>query len=458
MNFRKIFFVLSALVFLLACTLFSSAPSADTAETSEAGNDAVISTPDVLATMVAATVEGALAADVTPEPLLDLHVVYVKDGEAYLWTAESGSRRVTDVGGVVQVAISDDASHIAFLRLDAENPSAVGLWVMNSNDLLSTRALVSHAELETLKAGSPFSDAAGLGIASMTWRPGTYEIAYETMPLFEGPGYFPSEDLRVINADTFEQRTIFEFGEGGAFVFSPDGSQIAVAGPDRIRLINADGSRLRSDVLSYPPVMTYSEYQFHPNPIWSADSNSLRVFIPPQDPLADSLAESNLWHIPADASAASLLGSVTAVPFEWTVQGFSPNLRYYAYVMPVGDGSFGELHIFQTDDAGDFSVASGEGIRFEGWTPNSERFVYSLRGDDDKGVYLGNLAGERVLIASDWRTMNLMRWVDASRFLYLAKGSEDGWELRISDMDGSAHAFLDRVEDSYISFDFAPAP
>ena len=132
---------------------------------------------------------------------------------------------------------------------------------------------------------------------------------------------------------------------------------------------------------------TYSEYQYHPSPIWAADSASLRVAIPPEDTLAEPVSPTNLWFIPTDGSPATLLGSIPAVPFDWPDSAFAPDLARVIYVESIGDlgNNQGQLLIASPDGAGNLVLASGGNVHFEGWTPNSARFVYSMGAE----LYLG---------------------------------------------------------------------
>ena len=384
-----------------------------------------------------------------------LQVAYVKDGNVYIWTEGESSVGLTNTQDALGVSISVDGQVIAYTRRNPNNDFAYELWAVNTSGPTNARVLVSNAEFEALKAASPFPDARGLRPDFFKFQPGTHQLAYSTVPMFEGPGYAPGEDLRLVNTDTLEKNTVFNFNEGGIFYFSPDGTQMVLSNPDHISLANADGSDLRSKVLTFPLVGTYSEYQYHPRPHWSSDSSFLRVAIPPEDTLAQPTPPTILWHIPTDGSPATQLGSIPAVPFAWPDTAFSPNLDKVGYAKSVGepDQNQRELHIANADGSGDSVVATGEGVEFWQWMPDGERFLYVIHAGAEQGAYLGQLSGESTLIASIPTTLNQIRWVDNSRFLYFQPNG-NAWELRISDVDGQNHAFIDTVPDSVGSFDF----
>ncbi|MBT3323182.1 MAG: hypothetical protein HN392_12940 [Anaerolineae bacterium] len=457
-----LFLVLSLILFSLSCSITTSAPIPDNTST--------------LATMVALTVEAAIGVqpteapsdappaivptEIIAPPLLvrpsALTVAYVKNGNVHVWVEGGTSVALTNSGDAIQVSISSDGQLIAYLRQIPVGSFIYELWVVNTTLPTNERLLISHAELEALKALSSFPTAQGLSFSQILWRPGTHQLAYGTVPQFEGPGYAPNEDIRLVNVDTLEKATLFDFGQGGHFSFAPDGTKIVFSTPDHISLANADGSNLHPNVVSFPVVGTYSEYQYHPSPIWAPDSASLRVAIPPEDTLAEPTPPTNLWSIPSDGSPATLLGNISAVPFAWPDSAFSPGLPRVAYVKSIGGPTENqrELHIANTDGSNDIIFASGTNIRFHMWTPDSTRFVYSLNEENDRGLYLAKTTGEISTITSEQNTVNQMQWVDNSRFLYIYR-KDSTWQLSISDVDGTNHAYLDPQVGEYTSFDFA---
>jgi hypothetical protein len=207
--------------------------------------------------------------------------------------------------------------------------------------------------------------------------------------------------------------------------------------------------------LTFPLVGTYSEYQYHPRPHWSSDASFLRVTIPPEETLAQPVPPTALWHIPADGSPATQLGSISAIPFAWPDTAFSPNLEKVGYAKNVGEatGNQRELHIANADSSEDIVFASGEGVEFLHWAPDGTRFLYAINGGANQGIYLGQLSGGSTLIASIPTTLVQIRWVDTSRFLF-SRPNGNTWELRISDVDGQNHAFIDTIPDPLSSFDF----
>jgi hypothetical protein len=400
-------------------------------------------------------------ADSTPLPPPSypdvLHVAYIKDGNVYLWVEGEQSIGLTSTHDDVDVRITDDGLWIAFLRQD---PLGVDqeIWAVNTSGPLNAHSLVSRDDMVALKASSPHPDALGIWVVQFEWRPGTHELAYSTAPLFEGPGFSPYKDLRLVNADTLERTILFDFNQGGMFYYSPDGSQIALSNPESISLVNADGSNLRDPVLTFPLVETNSEYQYHPHPIWAGDSQSLRVAIPPADTLADPLPPTNLWMIPVDGSPAVLLSSIIAIPFAWPDNAFTPDLQQVMYLKPIGEpaDNIRELHIAIADGSADFIFTSSSHINTLTWSPDSYHFLYAIGSEDNRGVFLGEVtSGSSSIITSEPSLIQEIRWIEPSRILYFWNNA-GSWELRISDLGGTRHAHIDTLSDYYTAYDFTP--
>ena len=408
---------------------------------------------------VAPTAEAAPPTAVPPpvSPAA-LTVAYVKDGNIYVWTEGGSSVGLTGTTDAQKLSISSDGQRITYVRELSAVPPTYELWVVNSDGgLLNPQLLVSQAEMDALKAASQFATADGFDYDQIKFRPGTHELYYSTVPRFMGPGYAPSYDLRMVNADTLAKSTLFDFGQAGAFTFSPDGAQIALSAPDHISLVNTDGSNLRANVLTYPLVGTYSEYQYHPSPIWAVDSLSLRVSIPPEDTLTEPTPPTTLWYIPVDGSAATQLGSIPAIPFDWPDGAFSPDMSYVAYSKSVGEPTENqrEIHIAYADGSGDIIFATGTSLQFRGWTPDATRFLYASHSVEDSGLYLGSINGGVFTITSVNQTMRQIEWVDNDRIIFIYDNPTNGAsELRISHQGGTNHAFIDTLSDSFPSYDF----
>ena len=281
------------------------------------------------------TVEGVIpptaapTSEPTPMPIYGpfvLHVAFVKDDNVWLWTEEQEAVPLTTIGGVDDVKISDDGAIIAFTH-------GGELWVVN-RDGTGERPLVTAEAFAAMERREPEFRVA---LYRYAWVGRTHTLAFNTR-LDTGYGLVLNDDLRLVNADTAELAVLLPPGQGGEFVYSPDGSQVAIATPGDIFLADADGANPR-EALSYTPVATASEFRYYPEPVWSADSSALRVAIAPPDPYVER-PQTSIWALRTDGTPAHLMGSIEVARGSQPV--FSAYLSQLAYVRLPADGRPGE--------------------------------------------------------------------------------------------------------------------
>ncbi len=435
----KIILTLAVLISAaLACDYLPSPGSPDSSE-------------DAIATGVAATLaasQGSAAEEVLPSasPELEapaiLKVAFVKDGDVWYWEEGIAPTQLTSVGDVVQVQISGDGQVIALIRQYDWNNQEI--YAVNS-DGSNLRALVSLADFSGMVLNP---DAISAVPYRISWVPDTHTLAFTTRLTFEGPGLVLPDELRLVEADTGALSLLLSPGSGGDFYYSADGSQIALVTGTQISLVTADGGN-RRDLLTFPMVITYSEYIFYPPVAWSDDGGYLRVVIPPHDPLADPPENTTIWHVPADGTPPSSLLSLTPVPFFQQLPFLSPDLAQVAYLSEVSPGPNPtvDLHIAQLDGSGDVVYASGP-YTFAGWSPDNEHFIYTENGSYPR---IGRLGDAPI----DYTGVTLMidpSWVDADRFLYLNRLSAS-WELWLGDL-GAPASLLASTPGDRISYSF----
>ncbi len=384
-------------------------------------------------------------------------VAYTKSNDVYMWTPEDGSIRLTDMQDVVSVRLSGDGSLVAFKRQDPNNILSQELWVVNTHGVPNPRLLVTQDDLDKLLPPNPGVNVLGYGILSYTWRPHTHDLAYNTVVLHEGPGFGPNNDLRLVNADTLEKTSLIDTSMGGIFYYSPDGNRIALSKPDHISLIDADGSHLQDNVLTFPKVLTYSEYEYTPHPIWAADSSSLLVAIPPEDPLADPRPDTSLWSVLVDSSPPVLLSRFPAMAFSWPDNAISPNLEQVAYSSPISAPELNQRRLIIANADGTHAQAfdQGESLEFLAWSPDSQNFIYRILSGTKEGLYLGGLAESPIQFFSDPHAVLKIVWLDGIRFVYLVNVT-DQWQLHLSDNHAQDLALLDAFTSNSPDFDLVP--
>ncbi len=414
----------------------------------------------------------------TPIPTVTkLRVAFVKVTEhgnnAWLWTEGKGEAvPLTKNGGVGDVKISDDGEIVAFARGD-------GLWMVRSDGAdeehpTEERQLVSAEDFAALEPREGFEFEVALN--RFEWVPGTHILAFNTRLRME-IGLLLNNDLHLVNADTLERSSLLPPGEGGEFYYSPDSRQIAVVTPGTISLVRADGSD-RREVFTYTPVVTYSEVRFYAQPVWAADSGSLRVAIPPADPLVQPSPPTSVWHIRTDGRSASLRGNVDAGQ---ELPTLSPDLRYVAHLNGGQTAhtakTISSLLITDLDDGGivtyypqagtgsQITLDSGETITehpaatfFYGWSPDSQHFAFLAYPGSEipPQAQVGQLGGDTVPIYDDAEIVMDLHWVDAEHYLFLAKISR-GWDIMLGEIGGPVKSIAG-VVGSPPSYDFATPP
>jgi hypothetical protein len=283
------------------------------------------------------------------------------------------------------------------------------LWAINVDGTQEHR-LVRVEDLDTIGGGVRDPSAAAVNPYHFEWIPDSHRLAFNTHQVFQGPGLALLDDLNVVDADSGEITYPLLSGWGGEFYYSPDGEQIAITTPSSVILVNADGSNYRK-VLDYAPVNTYSDYRFYARPYWSADGASLRLALPPADPLARPAEPTTLWTITADGSTSPHQdGSVPAVAFFETPVVYSPGLERILYLQETGQPAenLRELLVATFDGQGSWVYEKGPMLRLESWATDGKHFTYAT-GENGE-MRLGSLEQAARPFSSDPYSIQSMRW------------------------------------------------
>jgi hypothetical protein len=456
---RFILFLSALIMVTLACSLLpGAAAKVDLVATSVAGTLAVsgdlpqsssLETPPP-APDAPETSEAPLelaptsTGDSFVAPTTTLTIVYVVGGNVWFWEEGGVGLQLTDTGNVLDVFLSDDGQVAAFTAsLDVYTEE---LWAVNT-DGSDLRRLVGEDDFSMMVTRQ---DAVGAVPYQIDFVPGTHRIAFNTRLLFEGPGLLLQDDLWMVDADDPGiPRSILPPGQGGGFSYSRDGRKIALVRADQISIFDAAGS-VRRDLHSFTPVMTYSEYQYYPTVFWTLDSSALRTIIPPQDPLADPAAATQVLHLPIDGSPSSLLAEFEMTPFFSQPAVLSPDTNRLAYVAPgfSGDPYSGILRITNTDGTDNVDYDGGQ-IQFLGWSPDNRRFIYAV----NDASHIGEV-GSHTVPLSGITSMRNVRWVDPNRYLYLNR-SDTSWELVLGQLGGGPFLIARTAPSgNLISYDF----
>jgi hypothetical protein len=229
-------------------------------------------------------------------------------------------------------------------------------------------------------------------------------------------------NLARVNADSASFQPLLDGSQGGGnFIFSPDGQKIALPRTDKINVVNADGTGLKT-VFTFPSVMMYSEMSYIPDVVWLPDGSGFKTVIPAQNQLENPSAPTRFMFILADGSLAAKLAEFVASPAFANRPVISPDGAKVLYTKAQGANL--ELHIIDASTA-DQIYLSHEANKFGilGWTPDSTHVVYWL--DDPRRTWLGPQESP-ALALSDVTFADHLIWIDSKHFLFL-----NGSELRL---------------------------
>jgi hypothetical protein len=388
----------------------------------------------------------------TPPPqefTTGLSLVYVKDGNVWLWSEPGTSKALTSSGEAVSARISSDGKIVAFLR--QIDDFHYELWAVNS-DASGERRLISADEVDKLYPDQRQNYTKSIVPYTYKWVPGTHIVAYNTRQMFEGPGLALLDDMRLIDVDTLEDSMLLPPAQGGEFTYSPDGKQIVLVTPTQISVVQADGSN-RRDLLTYDQVITYSEYWYYAHPLWSEDSTYLRVVIPPAEALAEQRQPTTLWHLPTDGTDPYQLSSFATAPFFATETAISPDMQRVMYVREAGSPGqdLRELHLANIDGSDDQTIEQNRAIQFVSWAPDSQHFIFSYY-DTALKLQIGEVNGSFHGLTSNPEELLKTQWLDAQRFFYLRPNGES-FEIRLDTLDGKT-TLIDIVQGDPPSYDF----
>ena len=436
------------LITVLALALAAcSTPSGD-APSLEAMATQVASTLTAMAPAAHGATESPPTAAV-PEPTAAppaapplLRIAYTNAGNIWLAEGDAPPVQLTTSGSAEQVCISSDGQKIAFSRRPAaDGPAEVRAVNRDgSGEAVLAAAGVWNGLYPT--DGLLFND-----LHQFDFIPGTHQLLLNTRGVPEGPGLMRYNDLLRLDADSGALTTLRAPEAGGGFLVSPDGLKVAIIQHERISLASIDGTPIRSDAITFPSVITYSEYLYHPVGQWTADSSAIGFAIPSADPLAADTS-ATVWRLPADGGPAVIITTI-AGDFFFTQSGvpaLSPDLAWVAFQRNTTATNIRNLIVARSDGTGEAIVATGQ-PSWVGWSPDSSRFVFGL--DDPMNLQLGAPGAAATPLASGTR----FRWVDASTYVYTS-GRAGAWTLMRGSVGAPSVAIASPAGD-FVDYDTA---
>jgi hypothetical protein len=368
------------------------------------------------------TVTPTLAPSPTSAP--HLRAAFISGGNPWIVEPPALALQLSAVGSVYGVYLSDDGAKVVYL-CNSTFAGPAEIRAVNS-DGSGDHTLLTPVQVGALEApgGAVYVD-----VNTMVWIPNSHRLLLNTRRQFEGPGLARNDDLFILDVDTGALTTIFTAGNGGDPWPSPDGLKMAVSRATFLSVANIDGSGVHSSVITFPAVITYSEYQYYPGVVWAADSSRFGVIIPSEDPFAGAPTGA-IWSVDESTGAASLLSTLNGIFF--LPQGvLSPTLNRVGYVRSTSDPNVKDSYVSALDGSSALHLGSGSTAVLS-FSPDGQHFAYYA--GSPTAVYIGSLGGGTILVPG-----NVMRleWVNNSQFVF-AQGTVAAWNLQLGDTGGGA--------------------
>ena len=337
--------------------------------------------------------------------------------------AEAGGQGVLN-----QPDISFDGRWVAYSIVKAD--STAELWAVEVNGLnLPRRKLVSADQISNgdpsiINSPNSYRWQADQHVLyfNTRWTPANGEI---------GPGEYTHNDLWKVDSDTGVVTNLLSRNSAGQFYLSPDGQYVAISNPQSIALVRADGTGFRL-LVEFPPVNTYSEYQFKPELVWGPASDTFYAIVPSSDPLAAE-AYGTAYQMSLDGTAQAL----AQLPGNFLFEGdIASDGAHVVYVVSDPAGARTSLHVVNSDGTDDLIVADLEGGSFSllGWSPDASMLAYAR-----------TFAGGNYLVRADGLSQEFgqglqaieTRWVSPNAF-YFTGISDSGWGVYFQALGQSA--------------------
>jgi len=211
----------------------------------------------------------------------------VRAGQLYCRLDGGGEVRVTAVdGGSLQAAaISSDGAWVAYIIGVPDGPG--DLFAIRVADAaggtLTPTALANATNLPGSQPGDMVS------ARTIAFVPGTQTLLFDTRYVpaggIQGPGEYINNDLWRVNVDGSGLSQLAPNGTAGRYAISPTGGHVALSSGNTISVLDLAAGSIAA-ALEFDPILTYSEYAYKPEAVWSADGSVFTVAVPSVDPMA----------------------------------------------------------------------------------------------------------------------------------------------------------------------------
>jgi len=437
-------FLLSMAILLLVPACTPATPSSEqaavetvVAATLSAADNIPVATPDEPTPRE--TASEAHAA----EPVLV--VAYTVERNLWVVTTDTAPRQLTADGAITEIVLSEDADRIAYVRSNDET-GETSLHVYDL-DVDASRLLLDQSVLDTLYPTDPGARLT-LDLRNLQFLPGSHNLLLSTQYVYQGPGARQNNDLYRINTDSGELSSLLGIDAGGRVSLSPDASSMALTTPDSLRFVSMEGAPLGDVRLRFDNVLTYSEYAYVPQAVWSPDGAGVYTVIPSPDPFAPD-ASARVMRVTLEDSPPETMQLISGSLFILDAFGapwIDPTTSHIAYLQTAGEGSRRALTLAPLAGGATTFITEGS-LEWEGWSPDGTQFAYTTLGADSA-----------LLIAAPGRSPELipggrsLRWVDG--VAVVLTGTPGDWTLLLYTPMGEIRS-LATSNGEFVAYDVA---
>lgn len=370
-------------------------------------------------------------------------------GPGEFWAVDSSGQNLRRIAGggeltgsLQALEFSEDGQLLAFTHQVGE--TGAELWVAGV-DGSGARKLVSVEEL--LAILGEFPEARGVRPASVQWLPGTHSLSFDALPDVEGAFIYVQDQAWLVDADTLEKRAWFEDGQGGFLSFSPDGRHLALYTPDRLSLAQAGGGPPREVKVPYFAIGFGGNY-LYPGIAWAPDSSYFLLALPESEDYSQD-GPVAIWEVPVNGNEPVKLAEFSG--FAPSFQ-FSPDLSRLGYWKAPPESTTRELRLARVDGSEDFLYVTDFVIDFLSWSPDSQRFIYTIGEGEAVTTVLGDICADPRPLA-DFHAYPM--WLEGNRFMALQE-TEGALQLFLATLPGSLEPILS--PEDYDNYDFTLVP
>ena len=364
----------------------------------------------------------------------DLTIAYLVKDALWIWK-KNNLRLLIQQPNISAPVLSDDGQWLLFqqrlISINGGLPSEE-VWVIRTDGTELHRLLAS----DDLKALT--GEEALLLVDDISWLPDRHELLFNTEKIIEGPpGSLPLFDLYSLNLSGQITRLV-DPGQGGNFIPSPTGTHVALVTNSRIGILNLETGEQRT-LFEFEPVGIPSDSGLPtPEVIWDPEGRFVMTSILPQNvyyPDKYAGEPTQVWQLFVNGQFELVTELQLVAPFTGIV--FSPNLQYFFYLDNSCIDGMGMLYLHNLESGEEYPLDCVWTL--PQWLPDGEHFIYQLDWLWQLGSIFDNINQPldvlNVPTDPNVRASPGWTWINNEYFLLFLR-SEDVCTLNVATLQG----------------------